>query len=104
MTAPRDVITIAPELMQRSGIVTEMVGASGGGVPLRVPGTVQPNAYRKVTVSALVGGRVSRVLVELGQSVARGAVLAEVYSPEVAGARATYATATADMQAGEAKL
>ena len=103
-SSPGDVITIAPEFMQRSGIVTEVVGASGGAQQLRVPGTVQPNAYRKVSVTALVGGRVSRVLVELGQSVSRGTVLAEVYSPEVAQARAGYVSAAADMHAGEAKL
>ena len=88
-----DVITIAPELMQRAGIVTEVVGATGAESQLRVPGTVQPNAYRKVSVTPLVGGRVSRVLVELGQTVTRGAPLAEVYSPEVAQARAAYLTA-----------
>ena len=101
---PGDVVTIAPELMQRAGIVTEVVGASGAASPLRVPGTVQPNAYRKVSVTPLVGGRVSRVVVELGQAVARGALLAEVYSPEVAQARAAYLSATADMEAGEARL
>ena len=99
-----DLITIAPELMPRAGIVTEAVGSSAVASELRVPGTVQPNAYRRVSVTPLVGGRVSRVAVELGQTVTRGALLAEVYSPEVAQARAAYLTATADMAAGEARL
>jgi membrane fusion protein, heavy metal efflux system len=99
-----DLITIAPELMPRAGIATEVVGSSAVASELRVPGTVQPNAYRRVSVTPLVGGRVSRVAVELGQAVARGALLAEVYSPEVAQARAAYVTANADMEAGEARL
>lgn len=99
-----DVITIAQELMPRTGIVTEVVSTAGAASQLRVPGTVQPNAYRKVSVTPLVGGRVSRVAVELGQAVTRGALLAEVYSPEVAQARAAYLTAKADMEAGDARL
>jgi cobalt-zinc-cadmium efflux system membrane fusion protein len=99
-----DVITIAPELMQRAGILSEAVAGNGQDSPLRVPGSVEPNAYRKVSVTPLVGGRVSRVLVELGQAVARGALLAEVYSPEVAQARAAHLAATADAEAGEARL
>jgi cobalt-zinc-cadmium efflux system membrane fusion protein len=99
-----DVITMTPELMERAGIVTEVAGASGAGSQLRVPGTVQPNAYRKVSVTPLVGGRVNSVLVTLGQAVTRGAVLAEIYSPEVARARASYVAARADVEVGEAKL
>jgi cobalt-zinc-cadmium efflux system membrane fusion protein len=103
-TRPSDVITIPPELMQRAGIVTELASATGAASQLRVPGTVQPNAYRKVTVTPLVGGRVTRVPVELGQTVARGTLLAEVYSPEIAQARAAYLSARADTEAGEARL
>jgi membrane fusion protein, heavy metal efflux system len=101
---PGDVITIPPDMMQRAGIVTEVVSATGTSAQLRVPGTVQPNAYRKVSVTPLVGGRVTRVPVELGQTVARGALLAEVYSPEVAQARAAYLAARADTETGEARL
>jgi membrane fusion protein, heavy metal efflux system len=99
-----DVVTISSDLLQRAGIVTEVVAAPGGASQLRVPGTVQPNAYRKVSVTPLVGGRVTRVLVELGQPVSRGAVLAEVYSPEIAEVRSRFIAAGADMEAGEAKL
>lgn len=100
----RDVITIPPELMQRAGIVTEVVNATGAAAQLRAPGTVQPNAYRRVIVTPLVGGRVTRVLVELGQTVARGALIVEVYSPEIAQVRAAYLAAQADTAAGDAKV
>jgi cobalt-zinc-cadmium efflux system membrane fusion protein len=71
---------------------------------IRVPGTVQPNAYRQVSVTPLVGGRVTRVLVELGDRVARGAAIAEVYSPDAAEARARYLSAMADSEAGAARV
>jgi RND family efflux transporter MFP subunit len=57
-----------------------------------------------VSVTPLVAGRVTRVFVELGQNVARGAAIAEVYSPEVGAARAAYLNAKADADAGEARL
>jgi cobalt-zinc-cadmium efflux system membrane fusion protein len=71
---------------------------------LRVPGTVQANAYTKVSVTPLAGGRVTRVPVELGQHVARGATLAEIYSPDLAEARTRYLTMKADLEAGEARI
>lgn len=97
-------ITLSPEAIERAGIVVERASGLNAALELRVPGTVQPNAYHKVAVTPLVGGRVQRVPVELGQAVSRGALLAEIYSPEVAQARANYANATADLAAGEAKL
>ena len=102
--AAPDVVTIAPDVLKRANIVTQPVERGSGVSQLKVPGTVQPNAYRKVTVTPLVAGRVSRVLVELGQPVARGAALAEVYSPELAEVRARYVAARADLDAGELKL
>jgi RND family efflux transporter MFP subunit len=112
VTAPRPdvasarpgVIPIDPELARRAGITIESAGTSTVAGSVRVPATVQPNAYRQVGVTPLVGGRVTRVFVELGQQVARGAAIAEVYSPDVAEARARYLTMQADTDAGEAKL
>lgn len=98
------VIQIAPELMQRSGIVVDAATATTVNGGLRLPGTVQPNAYRKVSVTPFAGGRVMRVPVELGQAVARGTTIAEIYSPDVASARARYLAAKADTAAAEAKL
>jgi cobalt-zinc-cadmium efflux system membrane fusion protein len=98
------VIQIAPELMERSGITVESAGTTTLAGALRLPCSVQPNAYRKVIVTPLVAGRVTRVPVELGQTVARGTTIAEIYSPDVAAARAAYLAARADTAAGDAKL
>ena len=95
---------VSPELVARAGIRVETVQAGEAGTGLRVPGTVRPNPVRKVSVTPLAGGRVTRVLVELGQHVARGAVLAEIYSPDLAEARARFLSMQADLEAGEARI
>lgn len=98
------IIEIDRELAQRAGIAIAQAETSTIAGSVRVPGTVQPNAYHQVSVTPLVGGRVTRMFVELGQSVARGAPIAEVYSPDVAEARAQYLSLQADSDAGEARL
>lgn len=104
-SSPADaVVRIPPDLIARAGITVEPASTTAAAAAVRVPGTVQPNAYRQVSVTPLAGGRVTRVLVELGQTVARGAPIAEVYSPEVAQARAAYLNAKADVEAGDARV
>jgi membrane fusion protein, heavy metal efflux system len=98
------IVHLPADLITRAGIAVEPASAASVVASVRVPGTVQPNAYRQVSVTPLVGGRVTRVLVELGQSVTKGAPIAEVYSPEAADARAQYLSAKADTDAGEARL
>jgi cobalt-zinc-cadmium efflux system membrane fusion protein len=98
------VIQIDPELVTRAGIRVEPVGEGTASDGLRLPGTVQPNAYSKVSVTPLAGGRVTRVPVELGQHVTRGATLAEIYSPDLVEARTRYLSMKADLEAGEARV
>jgi len=98
------VVQLSSELVTRAGIRVETVQTGEAGSALRVPGTVQPNAYRKVSVTALAGGRVTRVPVELGQHVSRGATLVEIYSPDLAEARTRYLSMKADLEAGEARV
>jgi RND family efflux transporter MFP subunit len=100
----RDTVELAPEIAARAGIETAAVTSASLDAMVSVPGTVQPNAYRQIKVTPLVAGRVTRMLVELGQPVARGAPIAEIYSPDVAEARARYLSMKADAEAGEARL
>ena len=80
--APADVVvTLTPEAIQRAGIVIAPVSPGRDTSTLRLPGVVEPNAYKQVVITPLVGGRVTRVLAELGQSVRRGQPLAEIFSP-----------------------
>src|SRR5262245_44783795 len=97
-------ITLSKEAADRAGIEVATVADSSGVSTLRIPGTVQPNAYKTVSVTPLTSGRVTRVLAELGQSVQRGQLLAEIYSPDLAEARTKYLSATAELSAHELEL
>ena len=102
---PDVAITLSQEAVKRAGI--ELVPVTRGAVassPLRIPGTVEPNAYKHVVVTPLVAGRVTRVFVELGDHVRRGQTLLEVFSPELADAQTKYLSARAELEAHEQEL
>ena len=98
------VITLSKDAIDRAGI--ELTPVSTGSAPdaLRVPGVVEPNAYRQVTVTPLVGGRVVRVTAQLGDRVRKGQAIAQVYSPELAEARTKYVAARAMLEAHDREL
>src|SRR4051812_46833290 len=102
--SPDVVVTLTPEAIQRAGIVLASVSAGRGISTLRLPGVVEPNAYKQVVITPLVGGRVTRVLAELGQSVRRGQPLAEILSPELAEAETRFVSARAELDAHEREL
>jgi RND family efflux transporter MFP subunit len=103
-SAPDVVVTLTPEATQRAGIVVAMVSEGRAESTLRLPGVVEPNAYKQVAVTPLVGGRITRVLVELGQSVRAGQTLAEIFSPELAEAQTRFLSARAELDAHEREL
>src|SRR6188768_1162683 len=72
-------VTLTKEALARAGIELTTVATSREAATLRIPGVVQPNAYKTVSLTPLTSGRVIRVLAELGQSVRRGQLLAEIY-------------------------
>jgi len=92
-------VVLSQEAIERAGIVVAPVAAGAATPAIRVPGMVTANAYTQVTVTSLVMGRVTRVPVELGQVVRRGAVVATVQSPELAEARARVRSAEAMLDA-----
>jgi RND family efflux transporter MFP subunit len=97
-------ITLTPEAIQRAGIVVAPVTSGGGTAHLRLPGIVEPNAYKQVVVTPIVSGRVTRVVVELGQSVRRGQPMAEIFSPDLAEAETRFVSARAELDAHEREL
>ena len=109
-TAPANVpspevsVTLTPEAIQRAGIVVVPVSSGSGSTQLRLPGVVEPNAYKQVVVTPIASGRVTRVLVELGQSVRRGQPLAEIFSPELAEVETRFVSARAELDAHEREL
>jgi RND family efflux transporter MFP subunit len=105
-SAPRAdvVVTLSKEAADRVGIDVTPVSSGTATDTLRVPGIVEPNAYRQVTVTPLVGGRVVRVAVQLGDRVRKGQPIAQVYSPELAEARTKYVAARAMLDAHDREL
>jgi membrane fusion protein, heavy metal efflux system len=102
---PGDVIvSLTKDAVERAGIVIAQASVQGVSEGLRLPGVVEPNAYRQVSVTPLVGGRVVTVSVQLGDRVRRGQSMAQVYSPEIAEARTKYVSARSMLEAHEREL
>jgi RND family efflux transporter MFP subunit len=105
VSLPDVVVAVSMEAMNRAGIETVTVARSAAGSStVRIPGTVEPNAYKQVVVTPLVSGRVTRVLAELGDQVKRGQTLLQVFSPELADAQTKYLSAKAELEAHEQEL
>jgi RND family efflux transporter MFP subunit len=84
------VVTLTPEMVARAAIKTAPATLDTMAVALRMPAVVQPDAYKEVTVTSLVSGRVTQVRAELGQRVMLGDALATVYSPELTDAQTNF--------------
>src|SRR3990172_8241858 len=104
-TAPRDVVvTLSPDAVGRAGITVTTVALGHATGSQRLAGIVEPNAYRQVVVTPLVAGRITDVLVELGDRVRQGQTMAQVFSPELAEVHARYTSALAELEAHEQEL
>ena len=101
---PDVVVSLSPDAVDRAGIVVASVGSGESAAVIRLPGVVEPNAYKRVAVTPLVAGRVTRVSAELGDRVRRGQTLAQIYSPELAAAQTRYASARAMLEAHDREL
>jgi cobalt-zinc-cadmium efflux system membrane fusion protein len=98
------IVPLSQEAAERAGIRTTTVTTGKSGATLTVPAVVDVNAYRQTAVTVLAGGRITRVLVELGAHVQSGQAMAQVFSPELVEARARYASARAELDAHEREL
>ena len=98
------VVPLSRDAVERAGIVVASVTSGTAGTDLRLPGVVEPNAYRQVVVTPLVAGRVTKVGPALGDRVRRGQTLAEIYSPALAEAQTRYVSAQAMLEAHDNEL
>jgi cobalt-zinc-cadmium efflux system membrane fusion protein len=98
------IVPLGQEAAERAGIVVAPVASGTSGAELRLPGVVEPNAYRQVVVTPLVAGRVTKVGPALGDRVRRGETLAEIYSPALAEAQTRYVSAQAMLDAHDREL
>jgi cobalt-zinc-cadmium efflux system membrane fusion protein len=77
-------VELAPDALEAAKIEYVDVTERPAVTLLNVTGTVEANQQRVQQVTPLVGGRVDRVLVALGDRVRAGAPLAVVASPQIA--------------------
>jgi len=98
------VIPLSQDAIDRAGIVVAPVASGDSRSEIRLPGVVEPNAYRQVVVTPLVAGRVTKVGPALGDRVRRGQMLAEIYSPALAEAQTRYVSAQAMLEAHDREL
>jgi membrane fusion protein, heavy metal efflux system len=98
------VVPLSQEAAERAGIVVAPVASGTSATEIRLPGVVEPNAYRQVVVTPLVAGRVTKVGPALGDRVRRGQTMAEIYSPALAEAQTRYVSAQAMLDAHDREL
>lgn len=104
-TTPAAVIVEIPsDVAARAGLVETEVVALRLPATTRIPATIEPNAYSVVAITAAAGGRVLRVVPQLGDRVAAGSPLVVVHSPELARAATDQAAATAALSAADREL
>lgn len=101
---PDVVVPLARDAAARAGIGVTAVTTGAATAGLRIPGVVAPNAYRQVTVTPLVSGRITRVDASLGDRVRRGQTIARIYSPQLAEAQTRYVSARAMLEAHDREL
>ena len=101
---PGVVVALSKDAADRAGIEVTRVTARVGAETLRLPGIVEPNAYRHVTVTSLVGGRIVRVSAQLGDRVRKGQAIAQIYSADLAEARTKYVAAKTMLEAHDREL
>jgi RND family efflux transporter MFP subunit len=102
---PDIVVPLGQSAVERAGIVVTPVGrATSAATEIRLPGVVEPNAYRQVLVTPLVAGRVTAVGSALGDRVRLGQMMAEIYSPGLAEAQTRYVAAQAMLAAHDREL
>ncbi|MGH9659912.1 MAG: efflux RND transporter periplasmic adaptor subunit [Bryobacteraceae bacterium] len=104
-SAPQEiVVTIPPDALERLRLRFAPVTEEVTTTQVRVPGSVQPNAYREVRVTSLVGGVATQVSAELGQTVKRGQTIAQLFSRELAEAQNEFVGFEAQLEAEHKKL
>jgi cobalt-zinc-cadmium efflux system membrane fusion protein len=100
----RDVIALSAELVANGGFLSVPVEERDLAETLEVPGRLALDEDRTSRVGSPAEGRVSRILVSLGDDVREGAPLLEIHSHELIVARSDYVKAKASLSAAERKL
>ncbi len=97
-------VDLGPDDLKKAQIQTVHLGMNETSSTLRVPGIVNPDEYREVHVTPLVGGVVRQVTVVLGDHVRRGQTMAVIFSSDLADAETAYLAMLAELEADHKKL
>jgi RND family efflux transporter MFP subunit len=97
-------VDLGPDDLKKAQIQTVHVDMRETGSTLRVPGVVNPDEYKEVHVTPLVGGVIRQVPVVLGDHVRRGQPMAVVFSSDLADAETGYLAMLAELGADHKKL
>jgi cobalt-zinc-cadmium efflux system membrane fusion protein len=101
--ASSDVVSFAPEAIERSGFVSVAVEMRPLGETLEVTGRIQLDEDETARVGSPAEGRVSQLFVALGDVVRAGDPLLDIHSHELISARSDYAKAETSVVAAEKK-
>jgi len=97
-------LVLTAEQVARVGIKTVVIGMAEAASVRETPGSVTANAYREVKVTPIAPGILTRIHVELGAAVRRGAPLATISSAELADTQAKYLAMQASIEADEKRM
>src|SRR5215813_6844577 len=97
-------VDLGPDDLKKAQVQTVHVDMRETANTLRVPGNINPDEYKEVHVTPLVGGVIRQVPVVLGDHVKRGQTLAVVFSSELAAAESEYLVMMAELEADHKKL
>ncbi len=104
LKSPEVEVTVPVDSLDRMHLQFAKVTGGTMGTEIRVPGTVQANAYGEVHVTPIAGGVVTQVSAELGQSVKRGQPIAQVLSQDLAAAQTEFVAFNTELEAEHKKL
>src|SRR5258705_6549360 len=97
-------VELGPDDLKKAQVRTVHVDEKKTSSTLRVPGIVNPDEYREVHVTSLVGGVIKQIPVVVGDHVKRGQPLAVVFSGELAEAETQYLAHLAELEPDHKKL
>src|SRR5277367_5863439 len=97
-------VELGPDDLKKAQVRTVHVDVRETSGTLRVPGIVNPDEYRVVHVTPLVGGVIRQVPVLLGDHVRRGQPMAVIFSSDLADAETGYLAMSAELEADHKKL
>ena len=97
-------VELGPDDLKKAQIQTVHVDINETSSTLRVPGVVNPDEYKEVHVTPLVGGVIRQVPAVLGDHVRRGQPIAVIFSSDLADAETGYLAMLAELEADHKKL